>query len=90
MIGQVMKTKGYHTMMLGKWHLGGTPTTRPEARGFRRGPRLLRRRLDVSSRGDPNVENSKQDFDPIDKFLWANLRYGVRYNGSKQFEPTDT
>jgi arylsulfatase A-like enzyme len=30
-----------------------------------------------------------QDFDPIDKFLWANLPFGVRYNGSKQFEPSE-
>src|SRR5690242_544832 len=33
MIGQIMKKKGYHTLMLGKWHLGGTARTAPEARG---------------------------------------------------------
>jgi uncharacterized sulfatase len=31
--------------------------------------------------------NSKQDFDPIDKFLWPNMRFGVSYNGGKWFEP---
>ena len=36
---------------------------------------------------DPGVVNSKQDFDPIDKFLWANLPYAVQYNGSKIFKP---
>jgi uncharacterized sulfatase len=33
------------------------------------------------------VENSRQDFDPIDKFLWPNMRFGVSYNGGKWFEP---
>jgi uncharacterized sulfatase len=31
--------------------------------------------------------NSKQDFDPIDKFLWPNMRFGASYNGGKWFEP---
>jgi uncharacterized sulfatase len=35
----------------------------------------------------PDVVNSKQDFDPIDKFLWPNMRFGVSYNGGKWFEP---
>jgi len=81
MIGQMMKSRGYHTLMLGKWHLGGTPTTSPEALAFYDGASMF------LPENDPNVENSRQDFDPIDKFLWANLRYGVRYNGSKQFAP---
>jgi arylsulfatase A-like enzyme len=87
MIGQVMKTKGYHTIMLGKWHLGGTSVTSPEARGFDEALAFYDGASMFLPESDPNVENSKQDFDPIDKFLWANLRYGVRYNGSKQFEP---
>ncbi len=36
---------------------------------------------------DPGVVNSKQDFDPIDRFLWPNMRFGVSYNGGKWFEP---
>ena len=28
---------------------------------------------------DPNVVNSKQDFDPIDAFLWPNTRYAVSF-----------
>ena len=35
----------------------------------------------------PDVENSKQDFDPIDKFLWANLPFSVQYNGGDRFRP---
>jgi uncharacterized sulfatase len=36
---------------------------------------------------DKRVVNSKQDFDPIDKFLWPNMRFGVSYNAGKWFEP---
>ncbi|MGZ5994060.1 MAG: sulfatase-like hydrolase/transferase, partial [Caulobacteraceae bacterium] len=35
----------------------------------------------------PDVENSKQPWDPIDKFLWPNLPYQVQFNGSKMFAP---
>jgi uncharacterized sulfatase len=36
---------------------------------------------------DSKVVNSKQDFDPIDKFLWPNMRFGVSYNAGEWFEP---
>ena len=87
MIGQVMKSKGYQTLALGKWHLGGTATTRPEARGFDEALVFYDGASMFLPERHPNVVNSKQDFDPIDKFLWPNLRFGVRFNASKQFEP---
>jgi arylsulfatase A-like enzyme len=87
MIGQMMKTRNYHTLVLGKWHLGGTPTTQPEARGFDEALTFYDGASMYLPEGRANVVNSKQEFDPIDKFLWPNLRFGVRYNGSKQFEP---
>ncbi len=31
--------------------------------------------------------NSKQDFDPIDKMVWASARYSTQFNGSHPFEP---
>jgi len=36
---------------------------------------------------DPNVVNSKQDFDPIDHFLWAVFRYAASFNSGDAFEP---
>jgi arylsulfatase A-like enzyme len=36
---------------------------------------------------DPNAVNAKQDFDPIDKYIWANLPFSVQYNGSAPFRP---
>jgi arylsulfatase A-like enzyme len=87
-IAQAMKSRGYHTMMLGKWHLGGTKATRPEARGFDEALAFYPGASLYLPVGDAAGAESHQDFDPIDKFLWANLGYGIRYNGSKQFAPS--
>ena len=32
--GQLMQTAGYQTMLVGKWHAGHAPPSRPEVRGF--------------------------------------------------------
>lgn len=34
MIGQIMKSAGYHTGMIGKWHIGAADGYRPNDRGF--------------------------------------------------------
>jgi arylsulfatase len=34
--GEVLRAAGYQTMMVGKWHAGHEPHSRPEARGFDR------------------------------------------------------
>ena len=31
---------------------------------------------------------SRQDFDPIDRFLWANLPFAVSHDGGRRFEPS--
>jgi uncharacterized sulfatase len=36
---------------------------------------------------DPNVVNSKQNFDPIDRFLWAGMRFAASWNGGDAFAP---
>jgi arylsulfatase A-like enzyme len=87
MIGQMMKSRSYHTLMLGKWHLGGTDATQPHVRGFDEALAFYDGASMFLPEGDPNVVNSKQEFDPIDKFLWPNLAFAVRYNGGKRFTP---
>src|SRR3546814_12636063 len=37
--------------------------------------------------GDPNGVDAKLPWDPIDRFIWANLRHAVTFNGSKRFHP---
>ena len=84
-VAELLKSRGYHNIHIGKWHLGSTPEMRPNNQGFDESLFMESGLyLPVNS---PKVVNSKQDFDPIDKFLWPNMRYGVSYNAGKWFEP---
>ena len=84
-MAEALKARGYHTMHVGKWHLGSTPEMRPGNQGFDESV-FMESGLYLPQ-NDPRVVNSKQDFDPIDKFLWPNMRFGVSYNAGKWFEP---
>jgi arylsulfatase A-like enzyme len=84
-VAESLKERGYHTMHIGKWHLGSTPEMRPNNQGFDES--LFMESGLYLPENDPRVVNSKQDFDPIDKFLWPNMRFGVSYNAGKWFEP---
>jgi uncharacterized sulfatase len=84
-VAELLKTRGYHNIHIGKWHLGSTPEMRPNNQGFDESL-FMESGLYLPEK-DARVINSKQDFDPIDKFLWPNMRFGVSYNGGKWFEP---
>ena len=84
-VAKLLKARGYHTIHIGKWHLGSTPEMRPNNQGF--DETLFMESGLYLPRNDANVVNSMQDFDPIDRFLWPNMRFGVSYNGGSWFEP---
>jgi uncharacterized sulfatase len=84
-LAELLKPRGYHTLHIGKWHLGSTPELRPNAQGFDES--LFMESGLYMREDDPQVVNAKQDFDPIDRFLWPNMRYATSYNGGEWFEP---
>ena len=86
-IAELLKTRGYRTLLLGKWHLGGTPTSRPQSQGFDEFLGFLPGASMFLDPGDPRVVNSRQDFDPIDLFLWRALKFAASYNDGPVFEP---
>ncbi len=86
-IAEQLKSRGYHTLHLGKWHLGEASGMRPEQQGFDESLGFIIGGQKYLPEDDPNSVNSKQDFDPIDRFLWANLPYSVQYNGGPRFAP---
>ncbi len=83
-LAEALRVKGYHTLHIGKWHLG-TKDMRPNNQGF---DESLNMEHGLHLHEDsPEVVNSKQEFDPIDKFLWSNMRFAASYNDGKWFEP---
>ena len=86
-IAEAVKAAGYHTLHIGKWHLGEAPALRPDAQGFDESLAILAGGAMFMREDDPGVVNAKLPWDPIDRFLWANLRHAVTFNGSKRFYP---
>ncbi|MEQ8557510.1 MAG: sulfatase [Henriciella sp.] len=84
-MAEVLKEAGYHTVHIGKWHLGRGEEFGPNAQGFDES--LLMASGLYLPEDDPDVVNAKVDFDPIDKFLWARMQFAASYNESEWFEP---
>jgi uncharacterized sulfatase len=84
-IAERLAGRGYHTAHIGKWHLGLANGMAPHDQGFDES--LLMASGLYLPEDHPDVVNSKQDFDPIDRFLWAAMRFAASFNGQSAFEP---
>ncbi len=84
-IAETLKTVGYHNVHIGKWHVGESNGMAANDQGFDES--LLMQGTLFLPEDHPDVVNSKQMFDPIDRFLWTAGGYGVKYNGGPAFEP---
>jgi len=88
-IAALLKKQGYHTIHLGKWHLGSALQYQPLAAGFDESLGFYPGASMYLPEDSPDVVNSKQDFDPVDKFIWANLPFAVNLNNEAYFQPTE-
>ncbi|ALJ13651.1 sulfatase-like hydrolase/transferase [Sphingopyxis macrogoltabida] len=86
-IAEAVKAAGYHTLHIGKWHLGEAPALQPQRQGFDESLAVLGGAAMFLPEDDADVVNAKLPWDAIDRFLWANLRHAVSFNGSKRFHP---
>ena len=84
-IAELLKQSEYHTVHIGKWHLGRNAEMNPNAQGFDES--LLMHSGLFLEENDPNVVNAKLPFDPIDRFLWAAMQYAASFNGGEPFKP---
>lgn len=86
-LARLLKGAGYHTVHLGKWHLGDSPQFRPYNHGFNESLSHLHGASMFLPTKHPDVVNAMQDYDPIDKFLWASEPWVVRHNDTEPFQP---
>lgn len=84
-LADLLSGHGYHSIHIGKWHLGHRQGSAPVDQGFAES-------LNMASGlylpvDDPNAVNARQSFDPIDRFFWANFRHAVNWNEGPRFRP---
>ena len=81
-IAEALKARGYHTVHIGKWHLGEAPALRPEAQGFEESLGFM----PGASKYEPDTAfAAKLPRDPLDRLLWMALTDAVQFNGGPRF-----
>ncbi len=84
-LAELFQDQGYHTVHIGKWHLGLSGDMAPEHQGFDES--LLMFSGLYGRTDDAQVVESRQEFDPIDRFLWRAMSFAARFNSGPAFEP---
>lgn len=77
-LAEMLKVQGYYTAHIGKWHLGRSTGMAPQDQGF--DDSLLMHSGLYLPADDDNVVNAKLEFDPIDQFLWARMKFAASFN----------
>lgn len=77
-IAELLRERGYHNVHIGKWHLGRNTEFRAVSQGFDES--LLMGSGLYLPEDDPLVVNARLEFDPFDKFLWAQMRFAADYD----------
>jgi uncharacterized sulfatase len=84
-LAEVLKAQGYHTVHIGKWHLGSSDRFHPNRQGFDESLNLDG--MLHLPEDHPDVVNARVSFDPIERFLWASAHFVTSYNNGEKFAP---
>jgi arylsulfatase A-like enzyme len=85
LLPEVLQSNGYHTVQVGKWHLGSQPGYHPIDRGFKESLGFDIIASYLPSGHKDAVGCHFTDF--FDRYLWANSRYEVKKDEGRSFEP---
>ena len=83
-IAEILKTQGYYTAHIGKWHLGHSSGMSPLDQGF--DDSLSLAGTYYLPEDHPDVVNAKFETS-IDKMVWSGGQYAARFNGGNYFTP---
>lgn len=86
-IAKLLQKTGYHTVQIGKWHLGDSPKYRAYAHGFDESLSLQYGAAMYLPENDPRVVTAVAERDLVSKFIVANGPWGVRFNDGEVFKP---
>ena len=86
-IAEALKAHGYHTIHIGKWHLGEAAGMRPESQGFDESLGFMSAAAKYLPMRDPRVVDARLDYDPVDRLIWIGLTDAVQWNGGQRFHP---
>ena len=81
-IAELLKARGYHTIHLGKWHLGEARGMRPEDQGFDESLGFM---AGASKYTADTAVDAPLNSEPLDRLLWLAGSDAVQFNGSKPF-----
>ncbi|MEQ1688868.1 MAG: sulfatase-like hydrolase/transferase, partial [Sphingopyxis sp.] len=86
-IAELLRGRGYHTMHIGKWHLGEAVELSPHAQGFDESLQMMGGASIYMPDGDPNLADAPLPFFPNDAFIRVNTRHAVKWNSGPRFAP---
>lgn len=75
-LADVLKKQGYHTGIVGKWHLGWSKEKRPSAFGFDEQYGFFNSHTLYAPEGSPGIVDQKIEGDWTDPFIWSGQRNG--------------
>ncbi len=86
-VAEVLQSAGYYTAHIGKWHLGRRGGMLPHHQGF--DDSLLMSGSLYLPKDHPEVVNARNDFDPVDQFMWASGGFAASFNSDDEewFQP---
>lgn len=88
-IPQLLKNAGYHTYMVGKWHLGKTPEANPHQKGFERSFVLLEGAGNHYTNQSALHDGLSSYTEDGDSVAWINGNYSTDFYTDKLIEYID-